>query len=113
MTADDIKALRKSTGLGQRDLADALGVDVALVREWEKGERFPTKAHCERMEAVRAKPPPRKGPGKRPRTAIELLADPAFFALLRKLLAHGALRAECEKLAEGYADPLEARADDA
>ena len=33
MSPDDIKALRKTIGVTQRDLAEALEVDVALVRD--------------------------------------------------------------------------------
>lgn len=104
MSPEEIKTLRRATGLSQRDLAEALQVDVALVRDWEKGERFPTRAHCEAMEALRKNPPPRKGRAKSP---LELLADPGFFALLRKLLAHAPLRAEVEKLAASWPDPLD------
>lgn len=105
MTPDEIKAVRKATALSQKELAEALEVDVAVVRDWEKGERFPTRAHCDAMEALRKNPPPKKK-GKTA-TPMQLLADPAFFALVRKLLAHGALRAEVARLAEAYADPLE------
>jgi transcriptional regulator with XRE-family HTH domain len=104
VSPEEIKSLRRAVGLTQRELADALQLEVAQVRDWEKGERFPTRAHCEAMEALRANPPPRKGRAKSP---LELLADPAFFTLLRKLLAHPALRAEVEKLAAGHPDPLE------
>lgn len=107
MTPDDVKALRKATGLTQRDLAEALTLDVALVRDWEKGDRFPTKAHCEAMEALRAKPPVRKSPLKKQRSPMQVLADPELFTLLRKLLAHGALREAALELASKYPDPLD------
>jgi transcriptional regulator with XRE-family HTH domain len=110
VTPDDIKAVRRATGLSQKELAEALEVEVALVRDWEKAERFPTKAHCDAMEALRANPPPpraKKG-AARERSPMELLGDPGFFGLLRKLLAHAALRAEVEKLAADFADPLDA-----
>lgn len=105
MNADDIKALRKELGLTQRDLADAMKLDVATVRDWETGEQFATKAHCEEMEAFRKSPPPKKS--KKARTPMQSLADPALWTLMRKLLAHGALRAQCEKLAADYDDPLD------
>jgi transcriptional regulator with XRE-family HTH domain len=105
VTPDEIKAARKTAGVTQKELAEALKLDVALVRDWEKGERFPTKADCDAIEAV-AKHPPPKARGKNP-TPLQLLADPAFFALLRELMAHKALRTEAEKLAAGYADPLD------
>lgn len=105
MTADDIKALRKELGVNQKVLAEALKVEVALVRLWEASEEFPTKAHCEAMEKLRAKPPPR--PVKSP-SPLQLLADPGFMLLVRKLLAHPKLRAEVEKLAAAHPDPLDA-----
>jgi transcriptional regulator with XRE-family HTH domain len=105
VSPDEIKAVRRAAGVTQKELAELLSVDVALVRDWEKGERFPTKAHCDSMEAVAKNPPPR-AKGKNP-SPMQLLGDPAFFALVRKLLAHKALRAEVDKLAAGYPDPLD------
>jgi DNA-binding transcriptional regulator YiaG len=105
VSPDEIRIARKAAGVTQKDLAEALDVDVALVREWEKGDRFPTKAHCDAIAALAKNPPP-KAKGRSP-TPMELLADPGFFTLVRKLLAHRALRAEVEKLAGGYADPLD------
>lgn len=106
MSPDDLRALRKDLNLTQRQLAEALDLDVELVRQWEKGERFPTRANCTAMEALR-KSPPRRLP-KNP-SPLELLADPGFFLLVRKLLAHPKLRAEAEKLASNYPDPLDDR----
>ncbi len=90
----------------QRDLAEALDLDVALVRGWEKGERFATKAHCAAMAAVQKNPPPRKSSRGRPPLAV--LGDPGFQLVLRKLLVHGELRRDVERLASEYADPLDA-----
>ncbi len=108
MTPDDIKAVRRTTGLSQKELAEALGLEVALVRDWEKGERFPTKANCDAMDALALNPPPRKKGKDRERSPMEMLADPAFFAVIRKLIAHAALRSAVEKLAAEYADPIDA-----
>ena len=105
MTADDIKALRKQVGITQRVLAECLDVDVALVRSWELGEAFPTRAHCAAMEKVRTSPPPKKARAASP---LELLGDPAFLAVLRKLMADPKLRAEVERLAASVPDPLDA-----
>jgi transcriptional regulator with XRE-family HTH domain len=104
MTADDIKALRKELGITQRALSEALKVDVADVRAWETGDAFPTKAHCEAMARLRTNPPPK--PAKNP-SPMQLLADPKFMLLVRKLLAHPKLRAEAEKLAAEHPDPLD------
>jgi transcriptional regulator with XRE-family HTH domain len=111
VTPEDIRAVRRAAGLSQKDLAEALAVEVAMVRDWEKGERFPTRAHCEAMARLREQPPVRAR-GRAP-TPLQLLGDPGFFTLVRKLLAHHALRAEVEKLAAGYPDPLEAGAGEA
>jgi len=105
MTADDIKALRKELGITQRALAEALKIEVAEVRAWETSEGFATKAHCEAMERLRANPPPKPAKGASP---MQLLADPKFMLLVRKLMAHPKLRAEVEKLAAEHPDPLDA-----
>jgi transcriptional regulator with XRE-family HTH domain len=105
VNADDIKALRKELGLTQRALAEALGLEVSLVREWETGERFATKAHCEAMEKLRANPPPKKS--KHAKTPMQALADPALWALIRKLITYPQLRAQCETLAAAHEDPLD------
>lgn len=104
MTADDIKALRKELGINVKALAEALEVEVGTARAWESGEEFPTKAHCEAMAKLRANPPPK--PSKNP-SPMQLLADPGFMLLVRKLLAHPKLRAEVEKLAAPHPDPLD------
>ncbi|MBL8602350.1 MAG: helix-turn-helix transcriptional regulator [Myxococcales bacterium] len=102
MTGDDIKSLRKELGLTQRQMAEALKLDVAEVRNWETGETFATRAHCLAMEKLRQSPPPK--PARGASTPGAVMADPGFWALMRKLVAHPKLRAECAKLAEGYDD---------
>lgn len=108
MTAEDIKALRKELGLTQRALAEALKVEVAEVRAWEAAEQFATKARCDAMEKLRANPPPKPVKGASP---LQLLADPKFMLLVRKLMAHPKLRAEVEKLAADHPDPLDVGAE--
>jgi len=105
MTPDEIKSLRRVLSFTQRQLAEALSLDVATVRAWEREELFPTKAHCTAMEKLRANPPPRPAKGEVP--PMKVLADPAFHTLLRKLLAHPGLRAECTRLAADLPDPAE------
>jgi transcriptional regulator with XRE-family HTH domain len=102
MDSSEIRALRTSLHLTQRQLAEALGLDVDLVRQWEKAERFPTRTHVQALEALRARPPAAPPP-----SPLALLGDPGFLALLRKLLAHARLRDEVGKLAAEYPDPLE------
>lgn len=105
MNAEDIKALRKELNLTQRAVAEALEIDVALVREWETSEQFPTKAHCAQLEGLRKNPPAPKS--KKTRTPMQMLADAKLWELHRKLIAHPALFAACEKLAAEYDDPAE------
>jgi transcriptional regulator with XRE-family HTH domain len=106
MSPEEIRSLRKDLGVTQRQLADALKLDVDVVRAWEKEDAFPTKAHCEAMAKLRANPPP-KVP-KNSASPMQVLSDPRFFALVRKLLAHPKLRAETDKLAAEYPDPADA-----
>jgi transcriptional regulator with XRE-family HTH domain len=103
VNAEDIKALRKELNLTQRAVAEALDIDVALVRDWEASEQFATKSHCEQLAALRTNPP--KPKSKKTRSPMQVLQDPAFWTLHRKLLAHPSLLAACEKLALEYDDP--------
>ncbi len=48
----DIQKLRATLGFNSFQLAQALGVDPALVLHWESGERFATRKYCERMAAL-------------------------------------------------------------
>lgn len=111
VTPDDIRAFRKTVSMTQIELANALQIEVAEVRDWEKGERFPTKALCDKMEALKANPPPPGQFKKKQADPFAVMADPAFHALMRKIVAHTALRLECAKLASRYDDPA-APADD-
>ncbi|MDP9150648.1 MAG: helix-turn-helix transcriptional regulator [Myxococcota bacterium] len=107
MAPDAIKALRMELACTAKELAAALGVDQATVMAWEKSDLFPTKAHVDRMNELRA-----KGPGAVPRKVrgavvdpVKSLADPQVWELLRKIAAHKKLRDEVAKLAEKYPDP--------
>ena len=108
MSPADIKALRETLGCSARELATALGVEQGDVLAWERGDLFPTKRLVDEMRKLEA-----KGPGAVPKkkrgaeTPMRLLANPDFFRLFRKLLAHADLRAQVMKLAETYADPID------
>ncbi len=107
MTSDEIKSLRKDLACTAKELAQALGIEQATVLAWEKGELFPTKPFIDKMEQLRARGPaaiPKKARGDAP---MKVLADPALWELLRKLVAHKKLRDEVTKLAAAYADPKE------
>lgn len=105
MSPDDIKALRKALTITQRELAEVLEVEVDLVRRWERDEAFPTKAHCTAMEKLRANPPVKAK--TKALSPMQLLGDREFMTLVRKLMAHPALRAEVTRAAAGYTDPLD------
>lgn len=109
MTPDELKALRAELKCTARELGAALDVEQAIVLKWEAGELFPTKKHVDMMTALREKGPsaiPRKARGAQP-SPMRLLADPALWELLRKLVAHKKLRDEVTKLAAAYPDPAE------
>ncbi|MCL2723495.1 MAG: helix-turn-helix transcriptional regulator [Polyangiaceae bacterium] len=107
VTPDDLKALRKELACTAKELAQALGIEQATVLAWEKGELFPTKPAIDKMEQLRARGPaaiPKKSKGEGP---MRVLADPALWAIVRKLLANKKLRDEVTKLAAAYPDPAD------
>ena len=109
MLPEEIKALRAELKCTAKELAGALSLEQKVVMAWESGELFPTKKNVEAMHALRAKGPsaiPKKPKGKDP-APLAVLADPALWTVLRKLLAHRKLRDEVVKLAADYGDPAE------
>ena len=108
MDAEELKALRKELGVTARDLAAAIGVEQEVVLAWERGDLFATKQHVNELLKLRA-----RGVGAVPKAArkgassMQVLADPALWQLVRKLIAHEPLRKEVLRLAERYDDPLE------
>lgn len=109
MSPDDIKNLRRELSCTARELAAALSLEQETVMAWERADLFPTKRHVGMMEELR-----RKGPSAIPRkrkkgaaTPLQSLADPAFWLLVRKLLAHPELRTAAEGLAASYPDPTD------
>lgn len=105
MTSEEIKALRKELVCTAKELAQALGIEQATVLAWEKGDLFPTKAFVDKMDLLRSRGPagiPKKAKGAEP---MKVLADPALWELVRKIVAHKKLRDEVIKLAGPYADP--------
>ena len=107
MTPDEIKALRKDLTCTAKELAGALGIEQATVLAWEKGDLFPTKAFIDKMAQLRTRGPsaiPKKAKGAEP---MKVLADPALWELVRKLVANKRLRDEVVKLAAAYPDPAD------
>jgi DNA-binding transcriptional regulator YiaG len=104
VTPDDIKTLRKELACTARDLATTLGIEQKEVLAWEAGELFPTKRFVEQMKALREKGPgavlkATKGKAVAP---TDRVSDPAFWAIVKKLLLHPALYEQVSKLAEQY-----------
>lgn len=52
MTGAKVKALRKKSGLAQKDLAIKLDVSVSTLQSWEQGRRTPTPEHIEMLIAL-------------------------------------------------------------
>jgi DNA-binding XRE family transcriptional regulator len=111
MSPEDVKNLRSELDCTAKDLATALGIEQETVLAWERGELFPTQRFVTKMESLRA-----AGKGaivRKPRKAaagaspMAVLADPAMWKLVRKLVVHAELRREVLKLAENYPDPAE------
>ena len=104
MTPEDIKLLRKELGCTARDLATTLGIEQREVLAWEAGELFPTKRFVEQMKALREKGPSAvlktaKGKAVAP---TDRVSDPAFWAVVKKLMLHPALYDQVSKLADKF-----------
>jgi transcriptional regulator with XRE-family HTH domain len=106
VTPDDIKQLRKALGCTARDLATTLGIEQKEVLSWEAGELFPTKRFVEQMKSLA-----QKGPGAVLKTTkgkavapTDRVSDPAFWAIVKKLLLHPPLYEQVSKLAESYGE---------
>ena len=98
VTPDEIKALRKDLSCTAKELASALGLEQATVLAWEKGDLFPTKAFVDKMAQLRSRGPasiPKRAKGAEP---MKVLADPALWEIVRKLVANKKLRDEVVKL---------------
>lgn len=113
MSPDEVRALRKSLACSSKELAATLGAPAEEVAAWERGERFPTKRWVDALRALGERGPSavlraaKRAAPAAARAAPEPLADPAFWALFRKLLAHADLRREVLSLAERYPDPTQ------
>jgi len=107
LSPEEIKALRSALQCSTRELGEAVGVDQKTIIAWEAGNQFPTKKYVDRMLVLKEKGAgavPKKARGAAPPPA-RVLADPGFWEIVRKLVAHKKLRDEVTKLAETYPDP--------
>jgi transcriptional regulator with XRE-family HTH domain len=110
VNVDEIKQLRAELKCTARELAQTLGLEPGEVQAWEAGERFPTKRLVAQMETLRAKGPTsiQRKTAKRPSssaTPLSRLADPEFWAIVRKLASHQDLFVEVAELAKRFDDP--------
>jgi transcriptional regulator with XRE-family HTH domain len=108
MDPEDLKRLREELACSIGELAQTLGVDPKAILEWEAGERFPTKRHATRLEALQKAGPGaivRKAKRAKAPSGIELLGDPRLWTIVRKLLAHPEFFGEVERLGEKYEEP--------
>jgi transcriptional regulator with XRE-family HTH domain len=107
VTPEQIRQLRAELNCSTRELAMTLGVEQLQVLAWEAGELFPTKRYVERMNELRvAGPAAVVRPAKRDApSALERLADPAFWAVVQKLALYPELYDRVAKLAESFDSP--------
>lgn len=107
MQAEEVKRLRDALGCSVGELAATVGVDVKTVLGWESGDLFPTKRHADRLKQLEREGPTaikRRAP-RRIASGLDLLAEPRFWTVVRKLVTHPELFSKVEKLAETYEEP--------
>lgn len=105
MTPEELKKARATLKCTAKELALALGEQPSTIAAWERGDEFPTKRSVDAIAALLEKGGdaiPKKSKGGDP---FDALRDPDLWELVRKLVAHPKLRAECGKLAEKYDEP--------
>jgi len=104
VTPDDIKVLRKELGCTARDLATTLGIEQKEVLAWEAGELFPTKRFVDQMKALGEKGPSAVLKAAKGKTVAptDRVSDPAFWAVVKKLLLYPALYDQVSKLADQF-----------
>ena len=111
--ADAIRKLRAHLKCTGKELAETLEIEPSLIAAWERGDQFPTKRIMLKLLQIKEKGPSaivRKSKPKPATRPENVLADPDFWMLIRKLIAHPRLRQDAEKLAQSYADPDESAA---
>lgn len=55
LTAEDVRAIRESSGVSQAALAILLGTSTAAVTQWELGRRTPSGATATLLDLIRRK----------------------------------------------------------
>ena len=57
MTPNDIKVIRKKTGLNAKDFGAMVGVGKKTVESWEQGVRNPSRSALKLIEIISLSPP--------------------------------------------------------
>jgi DNA-binding transcriptional regulator YiaG len=104
MQPEDVKRIRESLACSMGQLAAAIGVEVKTILAWEAGDQFPTKRHADKLTALEKEGPSaiKRPSPKKPPTGSDLLADPRFWAVVRKLAVHADFFEKVEKLSATY-----------
>ncbi len=88
----DIKSLRKKKNMTQKDLADALGVDVSVISRYETGKVIPPLKRLEAISCILEDPIPLEiefslaQKNKRMSVKESLYSNPYLSGILRRLL---------------------------
>jgi transcriptional regulator with XRE-family HTH domain len=106
MQPEDVKRIRESLACSLGELASAVGVEVKTILAWEAGDQFPTKRHADRLTALAKEGPSaiKRSRSKRPPTGTDLLADPRFWTVVRKLATNPEFFTAVEKMSAEYED---------
>lgn len=104
---DEVKELLRTLKLSARDLALKLGVPLETMQMWQRGEGWPTLDSARKLQALSEGREPERRRRVAPDIYRDVLREPEFWALVRKLLYHPALLEAARKLAATYPDPAE------
>jgi putative zinc finger/helix-turn-helix YgiT family protein len=55
-TPEEIKSLRESLGLSQKEFADRTGLGIATISRWERGRLLPTREHRKLLRSLKDAP---------------------------------------------------------
>ena len=104
MQPEDVKRIREALACSMGELAAAVGVEVKTLLAWESGDQFPTKRHADRLVALEKEGPSsiKRFGSKKPPAGPDLLADPRFWTVVRKLATNTDFFAAVEKLSKTY-----------
>lgn len=52
LTSEDVKLIRKNTGLTQKEFSETFGINLNTIKHWEKGDRQPNGASAVLLELI-------------------------------------------------------------